>query len=173
MLEYRYHPKVKMGIWVNSWTFAKQWIKFWIHHVAQYLLRLASWIPTNLGGKDTSNDSLFWVMIYHSLNNFKRLSHIISREREWRRKRSWLHKEHLVSLGQTLCKLNLTITRVSLSGHSVIRCITHQPSADQAFKWITHSLHHKQVWYIVSCMLPVWPDKNRQMSLKVAQKWFH
>ena len=22
-------------------------------------------------------------------------------------------------------------------------------------------------------LLPVWPEKNRQMSIKVAQKWFH
>ena len=28
-------------------------------------------------------------------------------------------------------------------------------------------------YFVCSCMLPVWPDKNRPMSIKVAQKWFH
>ena len=32
-------------------------------------------------------------------------------------------------------------------------------------------LSNKNLVYFL--MLPVWPEKNRQMSIEVAQKWFH
>ena len=46
--------------------------------------------------------------------------------------------------------------------------------------WLLKTFNNRQIWSpwnpvksSIVPSLPVWPDKNRQMSAKVAQKWFH
>ena len=45
--------------------------------------------------------------------------------------------------------------------------------AKDALKEIYKYMHGKNFACTVALMTAVWPDKNHQMSIKVAQIWFH
>ena len=49
----------------------------------------------------------------------------------------------------------------------------HGPSRFDHFEKLTFVCHKLRVPQHSMCFYSVWPDKNCQMSIKVAEKWFH